>query len=87
METVSYTDARNHLKDIIEQVHTDHVPMRIERRKGAAAVIMSAEDYSGLQETLHLLGNAANADRLLQARNRGKKESIPIDEVLTELKH
>lgn len=87
METVSYTEARNHLKDIIDQVHMDHVPMRIERRKGAAAVIMSAEDYAGLQETLYLLGNAANADRLLQARQRSAEESVSLTEVIEELGH
>ena len=80
METVSYTDARNHLKELIDKVETDHSPVRIERRTGGAAVIMSEEDYAGMQETLYLLGNPANAERLLQARARGADAAIPLEE-------
>lgn len=85
METVSYTDARNHLKALIDKVATDHAPVRIERRSGGAAVIMSEEDYAGLQETLYLLGNPANAERLLQARARGEDGAIPLEEARDEL--
>ncbi|MFP4132161.1 MAG: type II toxin-antitoxin system Phd/YefM family antitoxin [Thiohalospira sp.] len=85
METVSYTDARNRLKELLEQVETDHAPVRIERRSGGAAVIMAEEDFNGLQETLYLLGNPANAQRLLEARARGEDEAIPLEKAREEL--
>ena len=85
METVSYTDARNHLKELIDRVETEHTPVRIERRAGSAAIIMSEEDYAGLQETLYLLGNPTNADRLLEARARGETEAVRLEEAKDEL--
>ena len=80
MDTVSYTDARNHLKELIDRVEADHTPVRIERRGGGAAVIMAEEDYAGLQETLYLLGNPANAERLRQARARGEDEAVSLEQ-------
>ena len=85
METISYTEARNRLKELLDQVETDHAPVRIERRSGSAAVIMTEEDFNGLQETLYLLGNPANAQRLLEARDRGEEETIPLDEARQKL--
>ena len=85
METISYTEARNRLKELLDQVETDHAPIRIERRSGSAAVIMTEEDFNGLQETLYLLGNPANAERLLEARDRGEEDAIPLDEARQKL--
>ncbi|MBK1692493.1 type II toxin-antitoxin system Phd/YefM family antitoxin [Ectothiorhodospira mobilis] len=85
METISYTDARNHLKELIDRVGTDHTPVRIERRGGSAAVLMAEEDYTGLQETLYLLGNPANAERLRQARARGEEEAVSLGDARDRL--
>ena len=85
METVSYTEARNRLKDILDTVAEQHVAVHIRRRSGEGAVILSESDYSSLQETLYLLGNAANAERLLAARARGEAEALSWEEVKGEL--
>lgn len=80
METISYTEARNRLKDIIDAVAEDHVTVRIRRRGGESAVLMSESDYNSLKETLYLLGNPANAQRLLEARDRDAGKAVPWDE-------
>ena len=85
METISYTEARNHLKEIMDTVTTDHVAVRIQRRNGENAVVISEQDYQGLEETLHLLGNPANAERLTEALNRDPGEAIPWAEAKQRL--
>jgi antitoxin YefM len=80
METFSYTEARGHLKDLMDRVNEDHVPIRIQRRSGDGAVLMAEADCAGLQETFYLLSSPANAERLLAARRRGAEEAIPWEE-------
>lgn len=53
------------LRHLIDQVSEDHIPLHIiQRRNGEAAILMAESDYTGLQETLYLLGNPVNAERL-----------------------
>ena len=85
MKSFSYTEARDHLKDLMDQVNEDHAPLRIQRRNGEGAVLMSESDYAGLQETLYLLGNPVNAERLLAARRRSLDEGIPWEDAIEQL--
>ena len=64
MHTISFTDARNHLKTVLDQVASDATPTIISRRDAADAVIMSLDYYNSLMETLHLLKTPANAAHL-----------------------
>ena len=64
MKTVSYTDARNQLASLIESASEDREPVTITRNGAAAVVLMDAEEYSMMVETMHLLSSPANAKRL-----------------------
>lgn len=48
-------------------------------------IILSEEDYSSLIETLYLLSNPANAEKLLQAKNRSVDDAISWEDVKNEL--
>ena len=85
METVSYTEARDHLKDIIDTVTKDHVTVCIKRRNGENAVVMSESDYRSLRETLYLLSSPVNAKRLMEAKNRDLQEALPWEDVKNRL--
>jgi antitoxin YefM len=66
MRITSSTELRNHLAKYLDQVHEDHTPMIVTREGGKpAAVIMSFEDYTSHEETMHLLRSPNNAKRLL----------------------
>lgn len=53
---------------MMDQIHDDHTPMIITRDGGKpAAVMMSFEDYSSHEETMHLLRSPRNAARLQEA--------------------
>jgi antitoxin YefM len=54
MTVYSATKARASLYRLINQVSETHKPIHITGKK-AAAVLISEEDWSAIQETLHLL--------------------------------
>ncbi|MDQ1305555.1 MAG: antitoxin YefM [Actinomycetota bacterium] len=69
--TISASEARQRLFPLIEQVNTDHEPVRITSRAGDA-VLMSADDYDSWQETVYLMRSPENARRLVEAVARDK---------------
>jgi antitoxin YefM len=50
----------------VRQVNDDHVVIEIVARNGGNAILMSAEDYESLQETLYLFSTRANATHILR---------------------
>jgi antitoxin YefM len=69
--TISASEARQRLFPLLEQVNTDHEPVRITSKAGDA-VLMSAADYDSWQETVYLLRSPENARRLMEAVARDK---------------
>jgi antitoxin YefM len=68
---ISASEARQRLFPLLEQVNTDHEPVRITSKAGDA-VLMSADDYDSWQETVYLLRSPENARRLMEAVGRDK---------------
>ncbi len=52
--TVTATDARQHLFQLLRRSVRGHVPVRIASKEGDA-ILISEEDYASLLETLELL--------------------------------
>ena len=66
MQTVSYTDARNRLSSLMEATLRDREPITITRNGTGTVVMLAAEEYAAMEETLHLLSTPANAERIRQ---------------------
>jgi antitoxin YefM len=66
MTAVSISLARENLFPLVRQVNEDHTVVEIVVRNGGNAVLMSAEDYESLQETLYLFSTRANAIHVLR---------------------
>lgn len=64
--SITASEARRQLFPLIEQVNSDRVAIEITSRRGNA-VLISAEEFSALRETAHLLRVPANARRLLES--------------------
>ena len=64
MRTVSFTDARNGLKSLLDGVAEDADFAIIKRRDAEDAVVMSLDYYNSLIETVYLLKSPANAAHL-----------------------
>jgi len=67
MRIVSFTEARNGLKSVLDHVVNDADYTVITRRDAEDAVVMSLEHYNSLMETVHLLKSPANAAHLARS--------------------
>ncbi|MEG5016399.1 MULTISPECIES: type II toxin-antitoxin system prevent-host-death family antitoxin [unclassified Microcoleus] len=64
MNIVSFSEARNNLKAVLDRVGEDTDYTIITRRDAEDAVVMSLEFFNSLLETVHLLQSPANAAHL-----------------------
>lgn len=67
MQIISYTEARNSLKSVLDLVVENADCAIITRRDAENAVVMSQEYFESLMETVHLLKSPANAEHLSQS--------------------
>jgi antitoxin YefM len=63
---ISASEARKNLYGLIKQVSEDADSLEIVSKHGKA-VLVSAEEWRSMQETVHLLRSPANAARLLES--------------------
>ncbi|MGH8556844.1 MAG: type II toxin-antitoxin system Phd/YefM family antitoxin [Methylococcales bacterium] len=57
MDSVSVNKFRDNLRNLIDQVVSKHVPLKVTRRGGNDFVVVSADDWEREQETLFILQN------------------------------
>ena len=67
MRVVNFSEARNSLKNVIDQVIDDADYTVIARRDAPDAVLMSLDTFNSLMETVHLLKSSANAAHLARS--------------------
>jgi antitoxin YefM len=84
MRIVSFTEARNGLKSVLDQVVNDADCTVITRRDSPDAVVMSLEYYSSLMETVYLLKSPANAEHLRKSIEQFHQGVIQERELLSE---
>lgn len=85
MDHLTTSEFRSQLKTVLDRVNDDHQPVSIRRAGGKAVVVMDADDYASIQETLHLVRNPANAERLRQGmaqHRRGETKQIDVSTIL-----
>lgn len=67
MRIVSFSEAQNTLKSLLDNVVNDADCTIINRRDAEDAVVMSLDYYNSLMETVHLLKSPANAAHLAES--------------------
>jgi len=67
MRVINFSEARNRLKSVLDQVVDDLDCTVITRRDADDAVVMSLNQYNALMETVHLLKSPANAAHLAKS--------------------
>jgi len=67
MRIISFTDARNGLKAVLDTVVNDADTTVITRRDSEDAVVMSLDYYNSLMETVYLLRSPENAAHLTKS--------------------
>jgi antitoxin YefM len=81
VNAVSISHAREHLFPLVRQATEDHVVIEIVVRNGGNAILMSAEDYESLQETLYLFSTRANAVHILRGLAEARDGSAELTDV------
>lgn len=76
MKVVSFTEARNSLKSVLDTVVNDADTTVITRRDSEDAVVMSLDYYNSLMETVHLLRSPANAAHLSRSIEQFKAGKV-----------
>lgn len=66
MKTISYSEARENLKAVMDEAAADRAPVMITRQRGENVVLVSASEWAGMEETLHLMASPANAKHLME---------------------
>ena len=76
MKIVNFSEARNNLKSVLDQVIDDADYTIITRRDSEDAVVMSLESFNSFMETFHLLRSPANAVHLSKSIEQFKKGKV-----------
>jgi antitoxin YefM len=85
MRVINFSEARNSLKGLIDEVisHADYTMIR--RRDAPDAVIKSLNTFTGLMETEHLLKSPANAAHLARSIVQYRKGDYSRDDVMPQV--
>lgn len=84
MRIVSFTEARNSLKAVLDSVVNDADTAVITRRDAQDAVVMSLDYYNSLMETVHLLRSPANAEHLNRSIEQFKAGKVSSRDLIDE---
>jgi antitoxin YefM len=84
MRVVSFSEARNSLKTVLDHVVEDADYTIITRRDAEDAVVMSLEYFNGLMETVYLLKSPANAAHLEHSITQFKQGKVVERSLLNE---
>ena len=83
MTAVPYTTVRQNFKTFMQKVCDDQAPITITRQGGESVVMMSEQEYSSIRETLYLMSSPANAQRLLEAKERTRRGEYESHELIS----
>jgi len=84
----TYSNARQTFRALWDQVISTREPVFITRRGAENVALISADELSGVMETIHLLRSPENTKRLLTALNRAYEDGIQpssLEELKREL--
>jgi antitoxin YefM len=83
MKVLSYTRVRQNLAEVMDEVVASRAPTTVTRQGAAPVVMISADEYEAMAETLHLLSSPRNAARLMGSiaaadAGRAKKRKLAL---------
>ncbi|MDQ1351544.1 MAG: antitoxin YefM [Acidobacteriota bacterium] len=84
MRVVTFSEARNNLKSVLDQVVNDADYTVIKRRDAEDAVIMSLDTFDSYLETFHLLKSPANAGHLSKSIDQYQRGQVQERDLIHE---
>lgn len=86
MTTVSVTEARAKLSRLVESAATEHERFELTRRGDRVAVLLGADDFDSLLETLDVLGNLEEVEAIRAGLADLGRDVASTDDVRTALR-
>ena len=84
MRVVTFSEARNNLKYVLDQVVEDADYTVIKRRDTEDAVVMSLDTFNSYLETFHLLKSPANAEHLSKSIEQYQRGQVHERDLINE---
>ncbi|WP_253308369.1 MULTISPECIES: type II toxin-antitoxin system Phd/YefM family antitoxin [unclassified Rickettsia] len=73
MKSISCTSLRKNLSSVLNTVEHDHIAYLIKRKNHKNIILLTEEEYESTQETLYLLSNPINANRIKESIEQAKQ--------------
>jgi prevent-host-death family protein len=86
MLTLPLAEARAQLSKLVDEAVRTHERIEVTKNGRRAAVILSADDYDSLMETLDILGDAEAMAAIREAESLRDDQWIPGEVVQAELR-
>jgi len=85
MTVLPFTEARNRLSEVIDEVGRTHERVEITRHGTAVAILIAPDDLAALEETLEVLASPDLMRQLSQSRQAIETEDVLDAEELAAL--
>jgi antitoxin YefM len=87
MTTLPLAEVRAHLSKLVDETVRTHQRIDVTKQGRRAVVLLSADDYDSIMETLDILGDLALMAEIKDAEKAGDRgEVYSLDEVTTEMR-
>jgi antitoxin YefM len=84
MQVISYSEARNSLKSVLDSVNDNADVTIINRRDAGNAVVMSLDHYNSIIETLYIMQSPANAAYLMESIAQFKAGKATVKQLVKD---
>lgn len=84
MLAVNYTTLRENTKAYMDKVTDDYETMIVTRKDNKNVVMISEESYNNLMENIHVMGNKANYDWLMESKVQLGNGNITARSIATD---
>ena len=81
MDEISANEFRANLKRMVDRVIEDHRVLRVKRRRGGDFVVLSADDWSGIEETIYLSGIPGLVESVREAADEPVEEGTKLEDL------
>lgn len=82
MLAVNYSNLRNNMKSYMDKVTDDYETIIVTRKNTKNIVMISEETYNNMLENMHLLGNQANYNWLMESKRQLEEGNASTRELI-----